>query len=170
MDCNTPGSSVHGISQTRILEWVAISSSRGTSQPRDWSQRVLIYRTPTYIRLTVELQINNEHRFFNHVPMAPIRWPPDVKSWLIGKDPDAGKDGRQEEKGATKDEMVGWHHQCNGHELGQTPGDGVGQGSLACSSPWGCKELNVTWQLTMRATPFLLRDSCHSSRYNGHLS
>ena len=55
---------------------------------------------------------------------APILWPPDVNSWLIGKYPDAGKDWRQKEKRVTEDEMVGWHHQCNGHELGQTPGDG----------------------------------------------
>ena len=56
-------------------------------------------------------------------PEAPILQPPDVKSWLIGKDPDAGKDWRQEEKGTTEDEMVGWHHQLNGHEFEQTPSD-----------------------------------------------
>ena len=61
---------------------------------------------------------------------APILWPPDVKSWLIGKNPDAGKDRGQEEKGATEDEMVGWHHKVNGHEFKQTQGDGEGQGSL----------------------------------------
>ena len=57
---------------------------------------------------------------------APIVWPPDAKNWLIWKDPDAGKDGRQEKKGTTEDEMVGWHHQLNGHEFEQTPGDGEG--------------------------------------------
>ena len=72
---------------------------------------------------------------------------PDVKSRLIGKDPDAGKDWRQEEKGTTEDEMVGWHHWLNRHEFEQTPGDSEGQGSLACSSPWGCKQLNTTEQL-----------------------
>ena len=61
-------------------------------------------------------------------------------SHLMVKDPDAGKDQRQEEKGMTEDEMVGWHHQLNGHEFEQTLGDGEGQGSLACSSPWGLKE------------------------------
>ena len=66
---------------------------------------------------------------------TPILWPPDVKGWLIGKDPDAGKDWGQEEKGITEDEMVRWHHQLNGHEFGQTPGDIEGQGSLACCSP-----------------------------------
>ena len=69
---------------------------------------------------------------------APICWPPDVKS-LIGKDPDAGKDWRQEEKGTTEDEMVGWHHRPNGHETEHTPGDGDGQRSLTCCSLWGPK-------------------------------
>ena len=71
---------------------------------------------------------------------ALILWPPDVKIWLIGKEPDAGKDWRQEEKGMTEDEMVGWHHQLNGHEFEQTLGDSKGQESLVCCSPWGCKE------------------------------
>ena len=71
-------------------------------------------------------------------------WPPDVKSPLIGKDPDAGKDGGREEKGVKKGEMVGWHHRLNGHEFEQAPGDGEGQGSLACCSPWGHKESDMT--------------------------
>ena len=70
---------------------------------------------------------------------TPILWPPEVKNWLIGKDPDAGKDWRQEEKGMTEDEMVGWHHWLNGHEFGQSPGVGDGQGSLVCCSPSGCR-------------------------------
>ena len=75
---------------------------------------------------------------------APILWPPDVKNWFIGKDPDAGKDWRQEKKGTTVDEMVGWHHRLNGHEFMQTLGDGEGQRSLACCNPWGRKELDTT--------------------------
>ena len=75
---------------------------------------------------------------------TPILWPSDVKSWLTGKDPDAGKDWEQEEKGMTEDEMVGWHHRLNGHEFGRTPGVGDGQGRLACCSSWGCKELDTT--------------------------
>ena len=78
---------------------------------------------------------------------APILWPPDAKNWLIGKDCDAGKDWRQEEKGTTEDEMVGWHHRLDGHEFEQALGDGKGQGSLACCSTWGCKESNITEQL-----------------------
>ena len=77
---------------------------------------------------------------------TPILWPPDAKIWLIGKDPDAGKDWRQE-KGMTEDEMVGWHHRFNGHEFEQAPRVGDGQGSLGCCSPWGCKELDVTERL-----------------------
>ena len=70
---------------------------------------------------------------------VPILWPPAVKNWLIGKDPDARKDWRQEEKGMTEDEMVGWHHWLDGHEFEQAPGPGDGQGGLAWCSPWGCR-------------------------------
>ena len=77
---------------------------------------------------------------------VPILWPPDVKSQLIGKDPDAGKDWRQEEKRMTEDKMVGWHHQLNGHEFGQAIADGEGQGNLACCSPWGLEESVTTEQ------------------------
>ena len=68
---------------------------------------------------------------------APILWPPDLKSWLTGKDPDAGNDWGQEEKGAAEDEMVKWNHWLNGHEFEQTLGDSEGQGSIVCCSPWG---------------------------------
>ena len=75
------------------------------------------------------------------VAEIPILWPPDEKNWLIGKDPDAGKDGRQQEKGMTEDERARWHHWRDGHEFEQAPGDTEGQGSLLC---WGCKELDTT--------------------------
>ena len=78
---------------------------------------------------------------------TPILWLPDTKNGLIGKDPDAGKDWRQKEKGMTEDEMVGWHHWLNGHGFGWTPGVGDGQGSLACCSPWGCKESDMSERL-----------------------
>ena len=71
-------------------------------------------------------------------------WPPDAKSWLIWKDPDAGRDWGQEEKGMTEDEMVGWHHRLDGHEFGWTPGVGDGQEGLACCSSWGRKESDTT--------------------------
>ena len=78
---------------------------------------------------------------------TPILRPPDAKSWLIGKDPDAGKDWGQEEKGTTEDEMVGWHHWLHGHGFGWTPGVGDGQGSLACCDSWGHKESDMTERL-----------------------
>ena len=84
---------------------------------------------------------------------APILRPPDVKNWLIGKDPDAGKDWGWEEKGMTEDEMVGWHHQLNGHESEQVLGVGDGQGSLACCSSWGHNELDTTEQLNLTHGP-----------------
>ena len=77
----------------------------------------------------------------------PILWPPDAKNWLTGKDPDAGKGWRQEEKGMTEDELIGWHHWLNGYEFEQTPGDSEGQGSLVYCNPWGHKELAMTEQL-----------------------
>ena len=84
---------------------------------------------------------------------APILWPLDGKSQHVGKDFDAGKDWRQEEKGTTEDEMVGWHHQLNGHEFERALGDSEGQGILVCCSPWGHKELDVTeWWLNNKET------------------
>ena len=82
---------------------------------------------------------------------TPILWPPDVKNWLIGKDPDSGKDWREEEKGMTEDEIVGWYYWLNGTEFEQAPGAGDGQGSLTCCSPWGlglnnkCCCLSLAW-------------------------
>ena len=76
--------------------------------------------------------------------LTPVLGILQVKNWLIGKDLDSGTDWRQEEKGTTEDEMVGWRHQLNGHEFEQAPGVGDRQGGLACCSPWGCKELYMT--------------------------
>ena len=75
---------------------------------------------------------------------TPMLWPPDGKNWLIWKDPAAGKDWGQEEKGTTKDEMVGWHHRLNRHECEQVGGVGDRQGGLACCSLWSCKESDTT--------------------------
>ena len=90
---------------------------------------------------------------------APILWPPDVKKWLIGKDPDAGKDWRQEEKRMTEDEMVGWHHRRDGQEFEQAPGVGDGQGSLVCCSPWGHKESDMTERLNWTEYHSLIQDT-----------
>ena len=78
---------------------------------------------------------------------TPILWPPDAKNWLNGKDPDAGKDWRLEEKGTARDEMVGGHHWLHRHKFEQAPGVGDRQGSLACCDPWGQKESDTTKQL-----------------------
>ena len=78
---------------------------------------------------------------------TPMLWPRNVKSWLTGKDPDAGKDWRQEKKETTEDEIVGWHHQLDGHGFGWTLGVGDGQGGLACCGSWGRKESDTTEQL-----------------------
>ena len=78
---------------------------------------------------------------------TPILWPPHAKSWLIGKDPDAGRGWGQEEKGMTEDEMAGWHHWLDGRESEWTPGDGNRQGVLACCDSWGCKESDMTERL-----------------------
>ena len=74
---------------------------------------------------------------------TPILWLPDVNHWLIGRDPDVGQDWRPD-KGTTEDKMVGYHHWCYGHEFEQAPGVGDGQGGLACCSPWGCNESDMT--------------------------
>ena len=100
---------------------------------------------------------------------TPILWPPDVKNWLIWKDPDAGEDWGQE-KGTAQDEVVGWHHRHDGHEFEQVLGVGDGQGGLASCSPWGCKESDTTEQLywtlfmwsaliLMNSSPYLLCSS-----------
>ena len=78
---------------------------------------------------------------------APVLWPPHVKSWLIGKDSDAGRDWGQEEKGMTEDEMAGWHHGLNGCEFGWTLGVGDGQGGLSCCDSWGRQESDISERL-----------------------
>ena len=85
-----------------------------------------------------------------------IFWAPDVKSQLIWKDPDAGRDWRREKKGMTENEMVGWHHWLKGQELEQTPGDSGGRGSLECCSPRGCKELDMIYWLNNNIMTYIL--------------
>ena len=92
---------------------------------------------------------------------TPVLWPPHVKSWLIGKDSDAGRDWGQEKKGTTEDEMAGWHHWLDGCESGWTPGVGDGQGGLACCNSWGRKELDTTEWLNW--TDWLTEGGCTAS-------
>ena len=97
---------------------------------------------------------------------TPILWPPDVKSWLTGKDPDAGKDWRQKKKGATGDEMVRWHHQFNGHEFEQILGDSERQRSLACFNQWGLKR--VGYRLVTEISKTLRTTSLEPCNGYGH--
>ena len=119
-----------------------------------WSR---LLRVPWTVRSNQSIlkEINPARIFIGRTDAeAPILWPPDAKSQLIGKDPDAGKDWGQEEKWASEDEVVGWHHQLNGHEFEQPLGDSKRQGSLVCCSPWGHKESDMNERLNSNNKPF----------------
>ena len=100
---------------------------------------------------------------------TPILWPPPAKSWLIGKDSDAGRDWGQEEKGTTKNEMAGWHHRLDGHEFEWPPGAGDGQGGLACCDSWGCKESDMTERLNWTELNCLLTSQSNRSFYSNFI-
>ena len=110
-----------------------------------WRRLLRVPWTAMGSNQSIQKEINSE--FGRTVAEALILWPPDAKNWLFRKDPDAGKDWGQEKKGAAEDELDGWYYWLSGHEFEQTPGDNTRQGSLACCSPRGHKELDVTWQL-----------------------
>ena len=123
-----------------------------------WMKHKLESRLPGEISITLDckeiqpaLPKGNQSWIFigrtDAEPGAPILWPPYAKSWLIWKDPDPGKDGGQEEKGTTEDEIVGWHHQLNGYEFEQALGIIDWRGSLECCGSWSHKELDMTEQL-----------------------
>ena len=98
-------------------------------------------------------EINTEYSLEKQMLKLKLQYFSHLMSWLTGKDLDAGKDWRQEDKGTTKDGMVGWHHWLNGHEFEQAPGDGEGQGILVCCSPWRRKELDTPeWLKTSKIT------------------
>ena len=105
---------------------------------------------------------------------VPILWQPDAKSQLITKDLYAGKDWRQEEKGTTVDKMVGWHHQLDGHEFEQAPAEGKEQGSLACCSPWSCKESDIAERqnnnTAAKEVPKYQKDPLKQNQENGVIS
>ena len=134
-----------------------------------WRRLLRVPWTARRSNQSILVEISPEYSFGRTDAEAetPILWPPDAKNWLTGKDPDAGKDWGQKKKGTKEDEMVGWHHRLNGHEFEQAPGVGDGQGSLACCSPWGHKELDTTEQVnwTMEKYPILskhLNEFSHS--------
>ena len=154
----------------RTLEWVAYTFSRGSSQLRNWTRVSCIagrfftsWATREELISMCTLQTKHTVLFSSCCLISSFPLNPSneglmlklklqyfgllMKNWLIGKDPDAGKDWRQEEKGTTEDKMVEWHPQPNGHEFEQVLGVGDGQGSLACCSPWGRKECDTTEQL-----------------------
>ena len=156
----SPSSQSYGFSSSHV--WIWELDDKESWAPKNWCFRTVVLEKTLESPLDskeiqpVNLKGNQPWIFIGRTDAeaeAPILWPPDVKNWLIGKDPDAGKDWRQEEKGMTEDEMVGWQHRLDGHELEQALGVGDGQGSLACFSPRGQKEsdtieqLNRTWSM-----------------------
>ena len=129
----SPSSQGYGLSSSHVWMWEL-------DHKEDWTSKNWCFWTVVFEK-TLESPLDCKE-------IQPVHlWPRDAKSWLIGKDPDDGKDWRQEEKGMTEDEMVEWHHWLDGHEFEQAPGVGDGQGSLACCSPRGCKESDMTEQL-----------------------
>ena len=162
MDCSPPGSSVHGIFQGRTLsglpfpspgEWMWKLEYKESWVPKNWCFWTMVLEKTLESPLDCkEIKLvnpkGNQSWIFTGSTDAeaetPILWPPNVKNWLTGKDPNAGKDWRQGEKGTTEDEMVGRNHRFNGHEFELTLADSEGQESLVCCSPWGYKELDTT--------------------------
>ena len=141
-------------------------------EPKNWCfWTVVLEKTPESPLDSKEIKAVNskENQSWTFIGRTdaepPILWPPDAKSQLIGKDPDAGKDWRQEEKGTTEDEMVGWHHWLNGHEFEQARGNGEEQASLVCCSSWCCKESDRTSWLSNSNTKFIHSTNDSNSRY-----
>ena len=144
----------YGFSSSHV--WMRELDSKEGWVPKNWCFWIVVLEKTLESPLNskeiklVNSKVNQPWLFIGRTDAeaeAPILWPPDAKSWLVRGDPDAGKDWGQEEKRATENEMVGWHHQFNRHELRQTLRDGKGQGGLVCCSPWGHKESDTTWQL-----------------------
>ena len=129
---------------------------------RCWRRLLRVPWTARRSNQSILKEINPEYLWKVWCWSANI-WPPNAKSQLIGKDPDAGKDWGQEEKRATEDEMVGWHHWFHGHEFEQTPGDSEGQWSLACYSPWGWTRL-IDWATIISVQLSSVTQSCPTLR------
>ena len=149
-----PSNQSYGFSSSHVCMWEL--DYKESCMPKNWCfWTVVLEKTLENLLDCVEIKPvhsegNQSWIFIGRTDVeaeTPILWPPEAKNWLIGKDPDDGKDWRQEEKGMTEDKMVGWHHWFYEHEFEQASGIGDGQGSLACCSPWGCKESDRTEQL-----------------------
>ena len=144
-----PSSQSYGFSSSHVWMWEL--DHKESWVPKNWCFWTVVLKT---LESPLDWKIKPVNPKGNHSWIfigrtdteaeAPILWPPDAKNWLIGKDPDVGKDWLQEEKGTTEDEMVWWHQRLDGHEFEQAPGVGDGQGSLACCNSWGHKELDMT--------------------------
>ena len=133
-----PSSQSYGFSSSHVWMW----DHKEGKAPKNWCFRTVMLEN------TLESPLDcKETKPVN--PKENQLW--ILKSQLTGKAPDAGKHWGQEEKGVIEDEMVGWHHQSNGHELGQTPADNEGQGWLACCSPWAHKVSDTIWDWTTTA-------------------
>ena len=145
----SPYSQSYSFSSSHVQLW-ELDHKEGWA-PKNWCFQIVVLektlKSPLDCKGIKPVNHNgNQLWIFIRRTDAEAEAPPDVKSRLIGKDPDAGEDWRPEEKGTTEDEMVGWHHRLNGHEFEYTPGVGDGQGGLECSSPWGHKELDkIEW-------------------------
>jgi len=148
-----PSSQSYAFSSSHVWMW-KVDHKEGWV-PKNWCFWTVVQEKTLESPLDYKIKPDNPKgnqswMFFGRTDVeaeAPIFWPPDMKTWLIKKYLDAEKDWRQEEKGTTEDEMVGWHHQLSGQEFEQALGGGEGQGSLVCCSSWGCKELDMTDQL-----------------------
>ena len=157
---NGPSSQSYGFSSSHVWMWEL--NCKESRVPKNWSVwTVVLEKTlespldckgikPVNPKGTQSILTGRT----DAVAETPILWPPDAKNWLIGKAPDAGKDWRQDEKGMTEDEMVGWHNRLDGHKFEQVPEVGDGQGSLVCCSPWGHTESYSTEQLTWTELSF----------------
>ena len=151
-----PSSQSYGFSSSHVWMWELDYKESWAS--KNWCFWTVVFESTLESPLNCkEIQVvppkGNQSWIFIGKPdaEAPVLWPPDVKNWFIGKDPEAGKDWRWKEKGKTEDEMVGWRYRLDGCEFEQTPGVGDGQGSLVCCSPWDCKESDMTEQLNWRS-------------------
>ena len=149
-----PSSQSYGFSSSHVWMW-EWDHKEGWA-PKNWSFQTVVLEKILECSLdskeikSVNLEGNQLWIFIGRTDdeaETPILWPPDAKSWLIRKDPGAGKDWRQEKKVMTEEKMFGWHHWFNGHEFEQAPGDGEGQWGQVCCSPWGHKESDTTERL-----------------------
>ena len=143
----SPSSQSCGFSSSHVWMW-ELDHKESWAPKNWWFWIVMLEKTVESVLDCKEIQLvhpkgNQSWIFIGRTDVKaenPILWPPDAKNWLVGKDLDAGKDWRQEEKGMTEDDMVGWHHRLNGREFEQASGVGDGQRSLACCRSWGHKE------------------------------